>query len=204
MAIGKLAYPVVLFVSGLGVGLLWNHLERPHTGDGPNVADIKSANEKFVRQMRKMYGEETAEFVKQFEDMTIRTNTHPIKAFAAPDGRFVIRLSRSDETIASDLRYPEKGGIAKELVRHYGFSCNGSTYSCDFGRRIEDSKMTNVLFSVLDAEGNSTFSYVDSDADGRWDWFCDYTQEPPKSYDRDGLCWKEREKVTPKEHNSVP
>jgi hypothetical protein len=145
-----------------------------------------------------MYGEEVAVFVKQFEDMTIRTNTYPIKVCASPDGRFVISPFGIDETIASDLRSPDIGGTVTELVRHYSFSCGGQTYSCDFGRNIDNSKMTTVLFRFTDAKGGE-LTYLDSDADGRWDGLSDRTREPPIVYERDGLRWKEREQDSPKE-----
>ncbi len=146
-----------------------------------------------MARMGEIYGEEAAEFVKQFEDMTVRIKQCPIDACASPDGRFVIRLFGSEETIASDLRSPDTGGTVKDLVRHYSFSCGGQTYSCDFGRNIDNTKMTNVLFHFTDAKGGE-LTYVDSDADGRWDGLSDHTREPPTFYERDGLRWKEREK----------
>ena len=202
MTIARLAYAVVFFVSGLGVGMLWSPLggSSQMPPDSRAVSDVQAENEEYVAQMREMYGEEAAEFVRQFEDMSIRIKEYPIDAWASPDGRFVIRVFGSDETIASDLRYPETGGTVKELVRHYSFSCGDQTYSCDFGRTIEDSKLIEVQFRLTDAKGGELV-YEDSDADGRWDRFIDYTQESPISYHRDGLCWKERTKDAPKEPN---
>ena len=196
MTITKMTCAVVFFVSGLGVGILWSPFggisQMPPNSSA--VSDVQSENEKYVAKMREMYGEETAEFVRQFKDMTIRIKKNPIDACASPDGRFVIRLFGSDETIASDLRYPDTGETVKELVRHYTFSNGGRTYSCDFGRSINDSKMTKVQFHFTDDRGNE-FSYIDDDADGRWDRFTDFTQKPPTFYERDGLNWKERTKA---------
>lgn len=193
MTIRRFAYPMVFFVSGLGAGALWNPI--CHTlqkqSNSRAVSDVQSENQKFVAEMRETYGVEMAEYVKQFEDMTIRVKEDPLDAWASPDGRFVIRLFGSDETIASDLGYPDIGGAVNELVRHYSFSCGKQTYSCGFGRSIKDSKMTNVQFHFSDAKGGELV-YVDDDADGRWDRFVDYTQEPSRAYVRDGLCWKER------------
>jgi hypothetical protein len=195
MTISRLAYAAVLFGSGVSVGVLWSPLERSHTRDARALSDVQSANKLLVAEMKEATGfKEIPEFARQFDNMTIRTNTYPIKACASQDGRFVIRVFGSDETIASDLQCPERGGTARELVRHYSFSCNGQTYSCDFGRSIDDSKATNVVFSVSDVKGNVKFSYVDLDADGRWDRFNDYTRKPPTFYHRDGLFWKERTK----------
>lgn len=188
-------YPPILFVFGLGLGVLWSPLERSQTPDNRARSDVRLENEKFVARMREMYGEETAEFVKQFEDMTVRIKQYPIDAWASPDGRFVIRLFGSDETIASDLRYPDTGGTVK-LVRHYSFSSGAQTYSCDFIRNIDNAKMTRVHFGVTDGKGGD-LTYMDSDADGRWDRLFDCTREPPTFYERDGLRWKERKNGTP-------
>ena len=192
--IGRLAYPLVLFISGLGVGVLWS----PRGGssqimrDNLAVSDVQSENEKYLEKIGEMCGKEAAEFVEQSKDMTIRIKKYPIDAWASPDGRFVIRLFGSNETIASELRYPgRKDAATDSLVRHYSFSCGGQTYSCDFGRSIDGSKITDVQFHFTDAKGGE-LSYVDSDADGRWDRFIDYAHEPPRFYYRDGLCWKER------------
>ncbi len=201
MTIARLAYAAVFFVSGLGVGVLWSPLggSSRMPPDRRAVSDVQSENEKYVAHMREMYGEETADFVRQFEEMTIRIEEYPIDACASPDGRFVIRLFGSDETIASELRYPAGPGGVTELNRHYSFSHGDLAYRCDFGRSIEDSKMTNVIFGVTDRKGDVKFSYVDNDADGLWDKFADHTQEPSKIYVRDGLCWKERREEAPKE-----
>ncbi len=202
MSIAKLVYPVVFFLSGLTVGVLWNPLERQHTPDSRAVSDVKSANEKYVAKMREMFGDETAEFVRQFEDMTIRVHKYPIDAWASPDGRFFIHLFGKAKTIASDLRQVEGRGGVKVLNRHYFFSCGDLAYRCDFARSVEDSKMYNVVFAV-EVKGETKFSYVDLDADGLWDRFTDYTQEPSETYSgtyvRDGLCWKRIKKDAPKE-----
>jgi hypothetical protein len=173
MTVARFAYSMVIFVVGLGVG------------------DMQSENRKFVTQMRETYGKETAEFAEQFEDLTIRFKEYPVDVCAAPDGRFVIRLLGSDETIASDLLYPDRGGV-KSLVRHYFFSNGGESYSCDFGRSIEDSKISSVVFDVA-FKGRTKFVYLDSDGDCLWDRFTDLTQEPPRTYIREGLGWKWRE-----------
>ncbi len=193
MSVTRLACATVLFLSGLGVGAFWCPFRSsPQKVDSGAVSDPQPEREKFVAKMKEIYGEECGEFVRQFEDMTIRLNKYPIVVSASPDGRFVIRLFGSGELIASDLRCPERGGTLKELVRHYSFSCNGRTYSCDFGRSIEGPKVVNVVFAVTDAKGNPEFSYVDTHGDGRWDRFADYTHKPATFYERDGLCWKER------------
>ncbi len=206
MTIARLACPLVFFASGLAVGVLWSPLGRSSQAppDSRAVSDARSENAKFLAKMKEIGGPAMAEFARQFEDMTIRIKKNPIDAWASPDGRFVIRLFGSDETIASDLRYPEMDGAVKELVRHYSFSAAGQTWSVDFGRAIKDPKTTNVVFGMTDAKGNQKFSYVDLDADGRWDRFTDYTQEPPKTYVMAGLCWKERAKDAPKKPKAAP
>ena len=181
MTIARLLYSVALFVSGLGVGVLACTLATHHAPSRRDSSDVQSENKKLVAQMKEEYGEETAEFVKQFEDMTIRIKESPINAWAAPDGRFVLRLFGSDDTIASDLWYPNKSVRPKEFVRHYSFSAGGRTWSCDFGRSGDNSKMTEVQFHFTDANGG-TMTYVDSDADGRWDKMIDETVGHPMSY----------------------
>jgi len=206
MIIARFAYPTIFFVSGLGVGVLWNPIcsTLQMQSNSRAVSVVQSENQKFVAKMRETYGVEMAEFVKQFEDMTIHIKINPIDVWASPDNRFVIRLVGSDESIVSDLRYPDKGGAVKELVRHYSFSCDNQSFSCDFGRNIENpKKITEVQFHFTDNNGHE-LSYVDSDADGRWDKFIDYTQESPKFYKREGLCWKESMIEAPKEPDQVP
>jgi hypothetical protein len=200
MSIARLACATVLFASGLGVGVLWSprggalQTRDSHAvSDVQSESDVRSEQAKFVARIKEMYGDELAEFASQFEDMTIRIKKYPIDAWASPDGRFVIRLFGSDETIVSELRYPARKGGATELLRHYSFSCDHQTYSCDFVRTTGDSKMTEVQFHRSDAKGGE-LSYVDLDADGRWDRFNDYTRKPPTFYHRDGLFWKERTK----------
>ncbi len=184
-------YPFVIFVTGLAVGVLWSPLERPRTFDGRTFSDVQSENRKFVAQTREMYGEDAAQFAKQFENMTIRIKKPPLDAYASPDGRFDIRLFGSDETIASDLYHPDSGSVVKLLNRHYSFSCDGQTYSCDFYRSASDSRMIRIVFNFSDGKGGELL-YMDSNADGRWDLFADRSWEPSKVYERDGLCWKER------------
>jgi hypothetical protein len=144
---------------------------------------------KYVAELRQKVGEEAAQFEEQFKDMTIRMNEYPLLVSAAPDGRFVINAFGNGETIASDLFSPDKGGAINELVRHYSFSCDKQTYSCDFGRSVKDPKITEVQFHFTDAKG-SELVYVDSDGDGRWDRLTDLTQTPPQSYVARGLCWE--------------
>ena len=191
MTIARSVCLVVLFLTGLGVGVLWSPIERPHTPDGHALSDMQSENRKFVTKMRETFGEETATFAEQFEDLTIRFKEYPVDVYAAPDGRFDIRLHGSDETIASDLLYPDRGGV-KTLVRHYVFSNGDGSCSCDFGRSIEDSKMSSVVFDVA-FKGETKFFYLDTDGDCLWDRFTDLTQEPPRTYIREGLGWKWRE-----------
>lgn len=203
MTTARSLYPLVFFVSGLGFGVFWSPLERPNAADSRDLSDVRSENDEFVERMGELYGEETAEFVRQFEDMTIRIHEFPIDACASPDGRFVIRLFESNETIASDLRHPDTEGTVKQLVRHYSFSSGGQTYTCDFVRNIDTLKVTRVHFSFTDAEGRG-LTYMDSDGDGRWDGLSDRTREPPVFYERDGLRWREREKDTSNEPPVAP
>ena len=104
-------------------------------------------------------------FAEQAKDMTIRIKKYPIDAGASPDGRFIIRMFGNTDTMASELLYPGEDGASRELVRHYSFSCGDQTYSCDFGRSVEDGKMTSILFSCV-VNGDTTVSYLD--LDGRW------------------------------------
>ena len=186
------------FVFGLVVGVLWSPLGGSsglpgHTG---SEAAFQSRDEELTATIKEIGGPGAVEFSKQFEEMTIRIKKSPIDAWASPDGRFVIRLFGSNETIASDLRYPEQGGEVKDVVRHYSFSSGDHTFSIDFARSIKDGKLTEVHYSLVEANGHELV-YVDTDADGRWERFVDYTQKPPKSYERDGLCWRERVKDAP-------
>ena len=194
---------LICFLFGLGLGALWSPPERPSAPDKRAPRGVRVENREFVERIGELYGEETAEFVKQFEDMTIRINEPPIDACASPDGRFVIRLFGSDETIASDLFYPDTARPIKAIVRHYSFSSAGKTYSCDIGRNRDNSRVTNVIFSFTDADGGELV-YADRDADGRWDSFTDSTRDPSVIYDRDGLCWKKREKNTPHDPHALP
>ena len=208
MTLARWVYPMVFFVLGLGVGVLRSPVggpsqipeERQDTHHSRAVSDAQF--EKRMAKVGKEFGEEMEDFARQFKDMAIQIKKYPIDAQASPDGRFAIRLFGSDETTASDLRQVGMAGV-KELVRHYSFSCGDVVYSCDFARRIEDSKMTNVVFSVY-VKGEPKFSYVDRNADGLWDRFTDYTQEPAVTYVRDGLCWKRITKDIPKEPDPVP
>lgn len=192
MITARLALAGVLVLSGLGIGVLWSPLAGSSRVP-PNVHDVfaaKSEHEKYVAKMRQLYGVETGVFLKQFEDMNIHVNKYPVDAWASPDGRFVIRVFGNEQTIASDLYYPDRGGEVKDVVREYSFSSGGHTFTCSFARSIKDPKVTEVQFRRIDAKGRESV-YVDFDADGRWDKFVDYTQDPPISYRRDGLCWKE-------------
>ncbi|MBI3462978.1 MAG: hypothetical protein HY000_07935 [Planctomycetes bacterium] len=195
MNITKLGCTAILLAAGLTVGVLWS----PFAGSAqvprssPSDPDARPATDEDVAQAKALFGPETAEFVRQFKDMTIHIRQFPIDVLAAPDGRFVIRHFATGEIIASELHAPDEGGAIKELVRHYDLSCGGRTFSCDFGHTKDGSKMTNVLFSAEDANGDR-LSYIDSDADGRWDSFSDHTQDPPRLYERDGLSWRERKR----------
>jgi hypothetical protein len=205
MKLVRLAYAVVIFLSGLAMGALWSagckSAEDRQSGQ-PMSAALKPALAREVAKAKELYGEETAQFVKQFGDLTIRIRKYPIDAWASPDGRFVIRLFGSEETVASDLRDPDASGNAKKLVRNYSFSCGGRTYTCDFVRNIANSKMNCVQFHITDSQGRGV-GYVDFDADGRWDELIDETEESPRFYYKDGLCWRQRSKKETKESNSA-
>ena len=199
MTVAKLAWPAVIFVSGLSVGALWTPLsafwqipkEGQDTQRSHAVSDAQF--DKRIAEWTEQVGEEVGSFAEQAKDMTIRVKQYPIDAGASPDGRFIIRVFGTAETMASDLLYPGKSDTVTELVRHYSFSCGDQAYSCDFGRSVEDGKMTSILFSCV-VNGETTVSYVDLDGDGRWDRFTDYTEMPPngysKTYVREGLCWE--------------
>ena len=195
----RLAYSTIIFIVGLGAGAFCSPIaspsktpeNRPVMVDGSAVSDAKG--EKSPSRVGKEFGEEAEKvFLRQFGDMTITIKKDPIDACASPDGRFTIRLFGSDETIASDLRYPDKEGAVKELVRHYSYSNGDARYFCDFGRSIENSKMTSIVFDVAVKE-RPKFVYVDSDGDGLWDRFTDFTQKPPKTYVREGTGWSWKE-----------
>jgi len=188
MTIVRLAFSVFVFLCGLGIGALWSPMERLQTPAGRVTADARAENARLVARAREMYGEEAAEFTKQFADMTIRIKKNPIDAWASPNGRFEIRLFGSDEITASDLLYPERGN-QKSLVRDYFFSNGDKHYSCSFARSVEDAKMKSVLFDFAVKE-ETKFIYLDSDGDSLWDRFTDLTQEPPKTYVREGPGWK--------------
>lgn len=120
MSVTRLACATVLFLSGLGVGAFWCPFRSsPQKVDSGAVSDPQPEREKFVAKMKEIYGEECGEFVRQFEDMTIRLNKYPIVVSASPDGRFVIRLFGSGELIASDL-HAQKGeapeGVGSSLL----------------------------------------------------------------------------------------
>jgi hypothetical protein len=178
---------------GLAAGLLWSTLSGvSHVPkERQDVVVSESEVAKQMAQVKKDFGEETEEFVRQFRGMTIRIKEYPVDAGASPDGRFVIRMFGREDTIASDLRHPGSGEAPDEFVRFYSYPSTDLTYSCSFARSTEDDSMRNVLFGVNDVNGDPRFSYLDCDADGLWDRFIDCTEEPSKMYARDGLCWKE-------------
>lgn len=187
--IARTVSAVLLFALGLGAGVLWSPIHRQTS----IAADASNANfDNQVGDLTREFGEETAEFASQFKDLNIRIKRAPIDAAASPDGRFVIRLAGSDETIASDLLYPRGGNAPDALVRDYSFSCDGKTYSCAIERTLDGSKVEKIRFGVTDAKGGE-LSYIDTDADGRWDKMTDYTQQSPTFYRLDGLSWKELE-----------
>jgi hypothetical protein len=210
VTITKFAFPVALFVAGLSVGALWSPLsgfwQIPEEGrDTQRSRAVSDAQlDKRIAEWREQLGEEVGRFAEQAKDMTIRIKKYPIDAGASPDGRFIIHVFGNAETMASDLLYPGKGDTLTELVRHYSFSCGDQTYSCDFGRSVEDGKMTSILFSC-EVKGETTVTYLDLDGDGRWDRFTDYTETPPngysKTYEREGLCWKRLMIGDPKSEN---
>lgn len=192
----RLVYPVVFFLSGLSTGVwLTAHSgcsqmpEKQGDARGSRAA-AETQFEKHLEKVGSEFGKEAGEFARQFKNLTIRIKKNPIDAAASPDGRFVIRMFGSNETIASDLRYPDKEGSGGELVRQYSFSSGGRTYLCDFARTTDGSRIIEVQFHIIDQKGGELV-YVDSHGDGRWDRFTDYSRSPPKTYVRDGFCWKE-------------
>jgi hypothetical protein len=189
MTITKFAFPLALFVAGLSIGALWSPRGDSSQTPRENQTISDAQLDKRIAEWKKQIGEEVGEFVEQAKDMTIRVKKYPIDAGASPDGRFIIRVFGNAETMASDLLYPDERGTLKELVRHYSFSCGDQTFGCDFGRSVEDGKMTSILFSCQ-VKGETTVAYVDLDGDGRWDRFTDYTEMPSRTYEREGLCWK--------------
>ena len=186
--IGKLTCGILLFLGGLCVGMLWKPLNN---NTAPNNLASNNKIDKLSAAARKEFGEETGRFVDQFKDLSIRIKQYPFNANASSDGRFVIRLGDRDDTIASELIYPGGNKIPDELVRHYSFSCNGKTFSCDFGRSLDGSTLTNVQFHFEDETGHE-LSYTDSNADGYWDRYTDISRpSPPKFYRTNGLSWEE-------------
>jgi hypothetical protein len=187
------AYCALTFLLGLGGGVLWSPLASsgPVSQDARGPSAIARENEKCVQQMGAMYGKEAARFAKQFEGLTIHIKEYPLDAAASPDGRFVIRLFGTDETIASELYYPVAGANGvNELVRDYSFSWRDRTYSCYFARSADNSAMNGISFSCTDGKGGE-LSYLDTDADGRWDTFVDRTNASTKVFVRQGLRWKQ-------------
>ena len=191
MSSKSFACAAVVFLLGLGAGSLWSPLGAYWQSVRYNLAvsNARSENKKHIAKLKETLGVEVGEFAKQFDDMTTFVKNGPIEVWASPDGRFVIRHTGSNETIASDLRCPDIGGAVKELVRHYSFSTGDRSFSCDFGRTIQDSRITDVQFHVIDAKGGE-LCYLDHDGDGRWDAFRDATHKPSRIYVRDGLCWR--------------
>jgi hypothetical protein len=191
MPIARSALAVVFFASGLAIGAWWCPRGGSSRAPGSLAAsEAKSKYESDVAQMPAMDAE-SAEFCAQFKDLTSRLTKDPLDARFSPDGRFVIRVR--GEAIASELRYPMHCpplASRTDLVRCYSFTCGDKTYSCDFSRSIEDPiRITNVQFHVVYAKGGE-LSYVDSNGDGRWNKFIDYTEKTPKFYVRDGLSWR--------------
>lgn len=133
--------------------------------------------------------EQIRKFVDQFSELDVPIETLHIVGEESDDGRFVLRLQKSGQIIASDLVYP----TAKDLMernRHYSYSNNGKEYTCDFAREIGKSDSVSVLYSVGQANGLSQYIYLDSDGDGLWDRFTDNTIKPPQTYKREQLEWK--------------
>ena len=194
----KVSKPIgyaVALVLGLAIGMFWTPFAcwSQISNGGPGLSDLQSLSdvefEERMDKVRQKWGQEAEEFVRQFRDMTVRIKQFPVDVEASRDGRFAIRLLGDDETMASDLF--EKGiDGRKELVRSYSFTCHGTQYSFIVARTFADSNVTLVSYRVNDVNG-SRFSYGDTDGDGLWDRFADYTQKPAKHYRRDGLSWKE-------------
>jgi len=152
------AYRVFFFGIGLSIGVLWSPIDWHKSAVSRSVSDVQpikhldaqSKNREFLEKILENADADTAKFVGQFKDMTIHIKKHPFDAWASPDGRFVIRLDgNDDETMASDLLYPDSAESHEVRNRHYSFSCGNKKYSCDFGYTIDGSRITDTSFSEL-------------------------------------------------------
>jgi len=191
MKIARLAYISVIFLIGLGVGVVWSPIARLRAHDHRTPSSLQSEDKEYLAKVTELCGKEAGEFASQFEDLTIRIKKGPFYAWASKDGRFTISLHRTHEIIASELTYPGKGG--EGLVRYYSYcSKSGGEYNCSFERSVDDSNMKSILFDFSNKE-KTRFVYLDSDGDGLWDRFTDSIHKPPTTYIREGLGWKWKE-----------
>lgn len=196
MKIGRVLSYVCIFFAGAILGVVWTGLAMSRVQPDRATSGKDSTGQSPRQHMTQLYGEEMSQFASQFDEMTTHVQEYPFNASASPDGRFVIRLFGSEESMASDLRCPDGEGVGTELNRHYYFACGGRTYAVDFGRTEDDSRVTRVQFSCTDGTG-SELSYADLDADGRWDVFIHGSDGAKRIYDRDGLSWKARVEAPP-------
>lgn len=189
---------ILCVVFGLLLGALWSPRSSSHASDAEQSLgqDPSSSDEEYYEKamsvIRKEFGEEAEEFARQFKGMDIQFTKFPVRVKASKDGTFVIRLMKEEHPIVSNLRQRDIDG-SEELVRYYFFPCGNSEYTCSFSKRVRDSKITLIHYSV-DENNGPKYSYADRDGDGLWDQFTDYTHEPEIHYEREGLCWRKRTK----------
>jgi hypothetical protein len=141
----------------------------------------------------------TKAFAEQLSELNIQIKQDPIYARLSKDGRFDIYDLKNGGTIASDLFYPTGHGDEKERVRLYAISSGDEACTCYIARNIGDSEIKSITFDIdnRNKQGKtSKYVYLDSNGDGLWDRFTDFTQSPVKTYVREGASWSWKEKAS--------
>ncbi|GAB6188001.1 hypothetical protein [Thermopirellula anaerolimosa] len=187
---------VALFLAGVGLGVLWSPMHR-----GSSKGEVaKTDFSHLVAEAEEQYGKEVAEFVAQFKDLHIVMKREPFLIGASTDGRFVIRSLPNNDLVVSELRYPMGKGELDHVVRNYELLCQGKKWFCTFARSADGTKLLEIHYGFRDNLGHG-LTYVDSDADGKWDRLIEETPQGFTFYRWDGMLWRES---TPKELPAPP
>ena len=198
MKTGWLCFSVVLLAAGVGFGAgLFCGKTHSATDSGIAASYPKAGNA--FPDLRNIGGPATKAFADQLSDLNIQIKQYPLYARVSKDGRFDIYDLKNGDTIASDLFYPTGHGNEKERVRQSSFSCGDEACTCYIDRNIEDSKIKSIIFDIdsRSKEGKTEkYVYFDSNGDGLWDRFTDFTQSPAKTYVREGTGWSWKEKAS--------
>lgn len=190
------AWGVALFLAGVGAGVLWSPIQR-----GSSAGQVAETDfDRLAAEAEEQYGKEVGEFITQFKDLRPVMKREPFLIGASTDGRFVIRTLPNNQLVASELRYPMGKGDSGHLVRHYELKCEGKNWYCAFARSADGTKVLQIHYGVKDDLGHG-LTYVDSDADGKWDRLIEETPQGSKFYRRDGMLWRES---APKESPAPP